>query len=57
MMVSSNPLDKLDFTSTEFRAGVDRLADKVQVRFYNPHYALLKVSFRILTFISYSVDR
>ena len=55
-MVSSNPLDKLDFTSTEFRAGVDRLADKVQVRLYNTHYALLKVSFRILTFLILLTD-
>ena len=30
--MSTNPLDKLDFSSTEFRAGVDGLADKLQVR-------------------------
>ena len=31
-VMSSNPLDKLDFSSREFRAGVDGLADKLQVR-------------------------
>ena len=31
-MISSNPLDKLDFSTAEFRAGVDGLADKLQVR-------------------------
>ena len=31
-MVTSNPLDKMDFSSREFRAGVEGLADKLQVR-------------------------
>lgn len=31
-LMTSNPLDKLDFSSREFRAGVDGLADKLQVR-------------------------
>ena len=31
-MMTSNPLDKLDFSSREFRAGVEGLADMVQVR-------------------------
>ena len=31
-VTSSNPLDKLDFSTAEFRAGVDSLADKLQVR-------------------------
>ena len=35
MVTSSNPLDKLDFSSTEFRAGVDRLADKLQVNLHS----------------------
>merc|ERR1719500_2686559 len=30
-LMTSNPLDKLDFSSREFRAGVDGLADKLQV--------------------------
>ena len=38
-VTSSNPLDKLDFSSAEFRAGVERVADKLQVR----HHAFIIV--------------
>ena len=31
-VVSSNPLDNLDFSSQEFRAGVDNLATSLKVR-------------------------
>ena len=31
-VVSSNPLDNLDFSSQEFRAGVDNLAASLKVR-------------------------
>ena len=40
MVTSSNPLDKLDFSSTEFRAGVDRLADKLQVNLHSKYDVL-----------------
>ena len=30
-VVSNNPLDNLDFSSNEFRAGVENLADKLKV--------------------------
>ena len=30
-VISSNPLDNLDFTTPEFKAGVENLADKLKV--------------------------
>ena len=36
-VVSSNPLDNLDFSSKEFRAGVDNLATSLKVRLLVTH--------------------
>ena len=32
-MISDNPLDNLDFSSSEFQAGVESLADRLKVTF------------------------
>ena len=32
-MISDNPLDNLDFSSPEFQAGVEYLADRLKVQF------------------------
>ena len=32
-MISDNPLDNLDFSSSEFQAGVESLADRLKVYF------------------------
>ena len=37
-VVSSNPLDNLDFSSQEFRAGVDNLATSLKVRLLVTHF-------------------
>ena len=37
-VVSSDPLDSLDFSSQEFRAGVDNLAASLKVRLLVTHF-------------------
>ena len=37
-VVSSNPLDNLDFSSQEFRAGVDNLAASLKVLSFQVHH-------------------
>ena len=37
-VLSSNPLDNLDFSSQEFRAGVDNLATSLKVRLLVTHF-------------------
>ena len=37
-VLSSNPLDNLDFSSQEFRAGVDNLAASLKVRLLVTHF-------------------
>lgn len=41
-IVSSNPLDNLDFTAPEFRAGVESLADLLQITKHPDHLVTLQ---------------
>merc|ERR1719234_1032493 len=49
MVRSSNPLDRLEFTSTEFGAGVDRLADKLQIVRHPDHLTRLSALSRLVS--------
>jgi len=40
-VVSSNPLDNLDFTTSEFKAGVENLADKLKISKHSDHLVTL----------------
>jgi len=48
-VTSSNPLDKLDFSTAEFRAGVDSLADKLQIMRHPDHLERLAALSRLVT--------
>ena len=42
-MIHSNPLDNLDFSSTEFVSGVDKIADLLNVPKHPDHLITLQV--------------
>jgi len=47
-MVTANPLDKLDFSSPEFVAGVNSLADKLKVTKHSNHLVTLEALAKLI---------